>query len=68
MLVDEQAGRRAARYLGLDVMGVVGLLIRAKQLELLDEVGPLLRALRQEAGFYLSDGLIEHALRLSEEQ
>ena len=66
VLTDEQAGRRAAQHLGLNVMGVVGLILRARELGLIEEVRPLLYALRQEAGFYLSDGLMQHALSASD--
>lgn len=67
VLLDEQAGRRAAGYLGLNVMGVVGILIRAKQLGLVDETRSSLIALRMDAGFYLSKDVIEHALTLADE-
>ena len=68
VLLDEQAGRQAAQYLGLNGMGVVGLLVRAKQQHLISELRPLLEALRQQAGFYLSQQLFEHALLLVGEQ
>lgn len=67
VLMDEQAGRRAAQYLGLTVMGVVGLLVRAKQKDIIYELRPLLGALRQQAGFYLSQSVFEHALALAGE-
>jgi predicted nucleic acid-binding protein len=65
--MDEQAGRRAAQYFGLDVMGVVGLLVRAKQRQLILAVSPLLESLQRQAGFYLSPAVIEHALELANE-
>lgn len=64
ILLDERAGRRAADYLGLPVMGVVGLLVRAKQLKLIPTLRPLLEALQYQAGFYLSQSLAMHALSL----
>jgi predicted nucleic acid-binding protein len=67
VLLDEQTGRRAAQYLNLVVMGVVGLLIRAKKLGFLDEVRPHLDNLREHAGFYLSQSVYEHALQLTDE-
>jgi predicted nucleic acid-binding protein len=67
VLLDEQMGRRAAQYLNLTVMGVVGLLVRAKKIGLLDQVRPHLASLRQQAGFYLSDAVFEHALQLTGE-
>ena len=64
ILLDERAGRRAAEYLGLSVMGVVGLLVRARQLNLIPTLRPLLEALQYQAGFYLSQSLAMHALHL----
>jgi uncharacterized protein len=68
VLMDEQAGRLAAQYLTLDVMGVVGLLVRAKQRRLVPAIQPLLDNLRQQAGFYLSQPLFEHAMELAGER
>ena len=67
VLMDEQDGRRAAEYLGLSVMGVVGLLVRATQHKHVVEVRTLLDMLRQQAGFYLSDAVYLHALELAGE-
>lgn len=67
VLLDEQAGRFAAQHFKLNVMGVVGLLVRAKSKGLISEVRPLLDALRWQAGFYLSEPVYRHALVLSGE-
>lgn len=66
-MLDEQMGRLAARDFGLRVMGVVGLLLRAKELGLVDQVRPLLDGLRQKAGFYLSEPVYDHALEVAGE-
>lgn len=67
VLLDEQAGRYAAQHFRLRVMGVVGLLVRAKRLGLVAEVRPYLDALRRQAGFYLSESVYQHALQLAHE-
>ena len=67
VLLDEQAGRRAAEHFGLTVMGVVGLLVRAKRLNLVPALRPLLETLQQQAGFYLSQPLVAHAFQLAGE-
>ncbi|MFN8473097.1 MAG: DUF3368 domain-containing protein [Anaerolineae bacterium] len=67
ILLDEKEGRRAAQRLGLRVVGVVGVLLQAKTAGLLDRVQPHLDALRQVAGFYLSESVYHHALLLAEE-
>jgi hypothetical protein len=67
VLLDEQTGRYAAQHFNLKVMGVVGLLVRAKKLGLIAEVRPLLEALRQQAGFYLGEPVYQHTLKLAGE-
>lgn len=67
VLLDERAGRRAAQRLGLSVVGVVGVLLEAKRKGTIAQVRPQLDALRQTAGFYLSDSLYQHALELANE-
>ncbi len=67
VLLDERAGRRAASRQGLRVVGVVGILLAAKAQGLIDQVQPQLDALRQVAGFYLSDSLYERVLQLASE-
>jgi predicted nucleic acid-binding protein len=62
VLLDEREGRRAAQRLGLHVVGVVGVLVEAKANDALDALRPHLDALRQTAGFYLSESLYRHAL------
>jgi predicted nucleic acid-binding protein len=57
-IIDELAGRAAAKALGVTVVGTTGVLVRAKQEGRLTEVAPELRRLRA-AGLYLpSDVLI----------
>lgn len=67
VLVDEREGLRAARRLGLHVIGVVGVLLDAKACGTIKAVHPHLDALRRVAGFYLTDAVYNHALQLSGE-
>lgn len=67
VLLVEQTARYAAQYLNLRVMGVVGLLVRAKTIGLLPRIHPQLDALREQAGFYLSEAVYREALRLANE-
>lgn len=61
LLVDERAARRAARALGLAVIGTLGVLLAAKRKGLITEVGsPLDDLLRQ--GFWVSPRLVRQAL------
>ena len=59
--------RQLVAILGLTPMGVVGILLRAKQQQLLPAVRPQLDALRHQAGFYLDAALYTHALNLAGE-
>jgi len=68
LLLDEKEGRRAAQRLGLHVVGVLGVLLEAKRKGLVATIRPHLDALRQTAGFYLSETLYLHALELAAEQ
>ncbi len=67
ILLDEKEGRHAAQRLGLDVVGVVGVLLEAKTKGAIDRVRPHLDALRQAAGFYLSESLYQAVLALASE-
>jgi predicted nucleic acid-binding protein len=64
--MDDRAGRQAARKLGVPVTGVVGLLLLAKEKGLVQRVEPLLEELR-ESGYWLSDEIVEAAMKLAEE-
>lgn len=61
VLIDERRGRRAAREAGLLVVGTIGLLVRGRQLGLIDAVRPIVEALRA-SGYYLAESLTEPAL------
>jgi predicted nucleic acid-binding protein len=67
ILLDEEEGRHAAQRLGFRVMGVVGILLEAKASGAVDRLRPNLDALRQAAGFYLSESLYQSALTLASE-
>ncbi len=61
-LMDEAAGRRVARRLGLRATGVIGVLIEAKRRGEISSVSALLQRLR-DVGFFLSAELEASALR-----
>ena len=63
ILLDEQDGRRLAQQQGLKPMGVVGVLLLAKQRGLLPAIRPSLDALRTDAGFWLGDAVYQLALQ-----
>lgn len=67
VFLDERDGRYAAQRLGLEVVGVIGILLEAKNKEQLEFLKPHLDDLRQQAGFYIRSSLYQYALRLADE-
>lgn len=63
LLVDERDARRTADAYDLPKTGTVGLLTRATVDGEVDELAPLLPALREDAGFWIGDELVAQALR-----
>ncbi len=61
VLVDERCGRAAALEAGLQVIGSLGLLVRARQCGLVPHVRPLAQALLDN-GYYVARPLVERTL------
>lgn len=61
LLMDERRGRRRASQSGLAVLGTLGILLRAKQLGLVEQVRPLLDQLRL-LPFHVSEELYTDVL------
>ena len=62
ILLDERDGRHAAQRLKLKTVGVIGVLLEAKNKGLINDIKPLLDRLRAEAGFYLHGTLYAFVL------
>jgi uncharacterized protein len=62
LLLDERKARRVARQFGLRTIGLLGLLIEAKNRGLLDNVKDILDALQTTAGFWISTSLYDTVL------
>lgn len=67
VLIDERRGYEIAIQLGLRTIGILGILLRAKSTGLIPAVKPVLIALRQDAGFWLSDALQKQVLAAANE-
>ncbi len=63
LLMDERLGRAAAIRAGLQVTGVLGILIAAKRNNLIPEVKPLLNALIEQVGFWIDERLYAEVLQ-----
>lgn len=68
LLIDERLGRREALKLGLSVIGILGILITAKQRGLIPKVQTVMNALIEKAGFRVSTQLYDRVLGLSGER
>jgi predicted nucleic acid-binding protein len=62
ILMDERDGRSIAKSMGLNPIGVIGILIRAKQNGSIKSVKDMLNKLKNEAGFYITDSLYHNIL------
>ncbi len=67
LLIDDRAGRIAARKLGIPVTGLAGILIEAKKAGIVSQVVSSLNEIRKR-GYWLSDELIREAARLAGEE
>ncbi len=68
LLIDEMTGRSVAQQKGLKVIGVLGILIMAKQQQRIVAVKPLMDALQQRARFFIHQRLYDEVLTLAGEQ
>ncbi len=67
LLVDERKGRMIATRLGLKFIGLLGVLVAAKQGGWLAQVKPVVDDLRHKAGFWISDELYTEVIRFANE-
>ena len=67
LLVDDQRARKVARLNDIEVVGSLGILLRAKEAGLLSAVRPLLDAI-EAAGVHYSEQLVNEALRQAGER
>lgn len=63
LLMDERIGTNIARQEGLQTIGLVGVLIKAKEEKIIEEVGEILNGLKVTAGFWLGDKLEKKILK-----
>lgn len=67
LAIDEKAGRRTAESLGIKIIGLIGILLRAKERRLIDKIKPFLDQLIKEAGFYIGERFYHQILADNDE-
>lgn len=63
LLMDERHGRETASHFDIPHLGLIGVLIDAKESRHIGAIQPHLDALKQEAGFWISHDLYRRVLR-----
>lgn len=56
VIIDDNAAKKTAKYLGLTVTGTLGVLMKAKQQGVIEKLAPLLFEMKQN-GFYIDSAL-----------
>lgn len=59
LLIDEKLGRQMALNHNIKPLGILGVLLRAKQAKMIDSVTPLMDRLRTEAVFFIHQSLYD---------
>ncbi|HMV46087.1 MAG TPA: DUF3368 domain-containing protein [Leptospiraceae bacterium] len=67
ILIDERKGRKIAEQMGIKSIGLLGILLKAKEKRVFERIAPILNALREEAGFWISDILYHDILMQANE-
>lgn len=67
LIIDERKGRNKAEALGLRIVGLLGVLVQAKQSGYLTAVEPVLTELRNKAGFRIHPALYKRIVEIAGE-
>ncbi|MEM1214093.1 MAG: DUF3368 domain-containing protein [Bacteroidota bacterium] len=68
LLIDERKGRQIAKESGLRITGLIGVLLESKRRGEIEKVKPLIRKLREQLGFRISESLYNKTLKLAGEE
>lgn len=66
VILDDMAARKTAKYLGLTVTGTMGVLVKAKQKQIIPAVKPILDEIMRN-GFYISEKVVKMVLKSVDE-
>lgn len=67
VVIDDNAAKKTAKYLGLTVTGTVGILLKAKKRGIIKEIRPILENMKGK-GFYISEGVEQMILEQADEK
>jgi uncharacterized protein len=67
LLIDERLGRQAAKDLGIEITGILGILLFAKRQNLIEAVKPIMDDLISQANFRISSQLYADVLSEADE-
>jgi len=66
VIIDDNAAKKTAKYLGLTVTGTIGVLLKAKKAGVIEKVTPVITEMKQR-GFYISRELERMVLEQADE-
>lgn len=66
LLIDDLRARKVAQYNGMHIIGSIGVLVLAKNKQLIPEIKPYLHTI-EHSEVYISDALIQQALKMAGE-
>lgn len=67
LLIDERLGWAVAKARGLQTVGLLGILLKAKEVGIVSEIKPIIEDLQTKAGFWVGEKLVERVLRIARE-
>lgn len=67
VVIDDNAAKKTAKYLGLTVTGTVGVLLKAKRKGIIEEIRPILQRMEGK-GFYISKSIEQLILEQAGEE
>jgi uncharacterized protein len=68
LIIDELKGRKCAKQLHLNIIGLIGILLLAKQKGLIKSIKEILIELQEKAGFWISEKLFNATIELAHEK
>lgn len=66
LIIDDNAAKKTAKFLGFTVTGTLGVLLKAKKMKIIESVKPIINTIK-ENGFFLSDEIYNFVLEQADE-